>query len=67
LAATQDSGYSCNWKTEQGFVTLTAQQIIAVATAVREHVQAAFDKEAEKVTEIQAAETIEDVQATAWE
>jgi hypothetical protein len=67
LAATQDSNYTCNWKTEQGFVTLSAEQIIAVATAVREHVQAAFDKEAERTAEIAAAETIEDVQAITWD
>jgi hypothetical protein len=67
LAATQDAAYTCNWKTEQGFVSLTADQIIAVATAVREHVQAAFDKEAAKTALIEAAETVEDVQAVTWD
>jgi hypothetical protein len=67
LAATQDPTYTCNWKTEQGFVTLTAEQIIAVAQAVRAHVQAAFDKEAAKMALIEAAETIEAVQAITWD
>jgi hypothetical protein len=66
LQATQDSTYTCNWKTEQGFVSLTADQIIAVATAIRQHVQASFDKEAEKMTLIEAAESIEAVQAITW-
>jgi hypothetical protein len=66
LQATQDPAYTCNWKTEQGFISLTTEQIIAVATAIRQHVQASFDKEAEKMTLIEAAETIEAVQAITW-
>ena len=47
LAAMLDPAYACRWKTPAGFVELTAEQIIAVAQAVRAHVQAAFDREAE--------------------
>lgn len=41
-----DSGYSLHWKTSAGFVELTGQQILGVASAVRAHVQACFNREA---------------------
>lgn len=44
------------WKTASGeFVTLTAPQIIALALAVRAHVQACFDREADLAAQIRAA------------
>ena len=46
LAAMLDPAYSVRWKTVAGFVDLTAQQIIGVASAVRAFVQASFDREA---------------------
>jgi len=52
LAATIDPNYVCKWKTSAGFVTLDASTIIAVATAVRDHVQNAFNREAELVQAI---------------
>ena len=63
LAAVIDSSYSLNWKTAQGFVHLTAPEIIAVAQAVRAHVQACFDREGELVALVDAAETAEDLDA----
>ena len=42
-----DPGYVLNWKTQSGFVTLNGDQVIAIARAVRAHVQACFDREAE--------------------
>ena len=56
-------GYTVNWKTKQGFVTLSAEQIIAIATAVRAHVQACFDREAYYLTQIEAATTPEELEA----
>ena len=47
LAAMLDPAYSVRWKTVAGFVDLTAQQIIGVASAVRAFVQACFNREAE--------------------
>ncbi|MDR1471362.1 MAG: DUF4376 domain-containing protein, partial [Synergistaceae bacterium] len=44
--ATIDPEYTCRWKTAAGFVELDAAAILAVAVAVRTHVQACFDKEA---------------------
>lgn len=47
VQAMLDQNYALRWKTPHGFVDLTGQQIIGVATAVRAHVQACFDREAE--------------------
>ena len=46
VAAMLDPAYSVRWKTVAGFVDLTSQQIIGVASAVRAFVQASFDREA---------------------
>lgn len=54
LAAMLDSDYTVRWKTQSGFVELDAEQIIAVASAVRAHVQACFDREAELLAELDA-------------
>ena len=61
LAAVIDGEYSLNWKTSTGFIHLTAPEIIAVAQAVRAHVQTCFDREAELCALVDAAETAEDL------
>ena len=66
LKAMQDSEYTCKWKTENGFLELTAVQILAIADAVRAHVQTCFDAEAAKCAQIDAAQTVEDVEAVVW-
>lgn len=66
LAATRDSGYACQWKTQSGFVQLDAATIIKIADAVRAHVQACFDKEAELMALLEAATTKEDLEAITW-
>jgi len=53
LAAVLDPLYSVRWKTPAGFIDLTAEQIIGVVSAVRAHVQACFDREAELLVEIE--------------
>ena len=63
----QDSTYSCRWKTESGFMELTAPQILAIADAVRAHVQGCFDREADWVRQIKDAETPEDLAGIVWE
>jgi len=45
LSAVIDNTYVCTWKTVNGPVSLTATQLIGIATAVRAHVQACFDRE----------------------
>lgn len=47
LEAAIDPAYTMQWKTPTGFVELTGEQVIGVARAVRAHVQACFDREAE--------------------
>lgn len=66
LKAMQDAEYVCRWKTVDGFVELTALQILGVADAVRAHVQAAFDREADLLADIAAAETAEGLELIAW-
>jgi hypothetical protein len=66
FVASLDTGYTCQWKTANGFVTLTAEQIIVLAQAVRAHVQACFDQEALLTAAIEAATTIEVVEAIVW-
>ncbi|MER9961632.1 DUF4376 domain-containing protein [Mesorhizobium sp. M0045] len=48
VTASSDPDYSIRWKVQNGvFVTLAAADIIAIAAAVRNHVQACFDHEDE--------------------
>lgn len=61
LQALADAEYSCQWKTGQGFIELTAEQIQGVAVAVRMHVQACFDREAELLPLIEAATSQEEL------
>lgn len=42
-----DPSYSLHWKTSAGFVDLTAQQVLGVASAVRAFVQACFNRESD--------------------
>lgn len=64
LAVTLDAGLTINWKADGGFVTLSALQITAIAQAVRAHVQACFDREAELLAALAAAEDPEQVDIT---
>lgn len=63
VAAMLDDDYSLNWKTGAGFIHLTAPEIIAVAQAVRAHVQTCFDREGELVALVDAAQTAEELDA----
>jgi len=66
LQATQDANYTTPWKCSNGFMTLTAAQILAIAQAVRAHVEAAFAKEATVDTQIEAATTQAELDAVVW-
>ena len=61
LQAINDPSYTCNWKTEGGFVTLNATILIGIAKVVREHVQKCFDKENELINKIRNASTEEEI------
>ena len=57
IAAQLDPSVIVRWKTADGsFVSLSASQIVAVALAVRNHVQSCFDREAALVAQIMASE-----------
>jgi hypothetical protein len=45
VSAMLDPAYHCSYKAVAGFVELTCAQILGIATAVRSHVQACFDRE----------------------
>ena len=47
LEAVIDPSYVMQWKAPEGFIPLGAEQVVGVARAVRAHVQACFDREAE--------------------
>ncbi|UHC84897.1 DUF4376 domain-containing protein [Pseudomonas sp. NIBR-H-19] len=47
FAATLDPAYHIKWKAETGFVDLTGEQVLGIASQVRAFVQACFNREAE--------------------
>jgi len=66
LSAVLDSDYRCNFKTMNGFVEIGAAQIIAIAKAVRAHVQACFDRELALLRAIEAGEYSDDMLTEGW-
>lgn len=66
VQAMLDPNYSLRWKTVAGFVDLTAEQIIAVATAARAHVQACFNREAELLDALEAGTFTPDMLDQGW-
>jgi hypothetical protein len=61
-----DPDYTCKWKAGGQFVTLDASAILAAAVAVRVHVQDQFDREADLLAQVDAAETVDAVKAVNW-
>lgn len=66
VSAMLDPEYSVRWKTTGGFVELSAEQIIGVARAVRAHVQACFDREAELLEALEAGTFTAEMLETGW-
>jgi len=66
VQAMLDPSYALRWKTVAGFVDLTAEQIIAVATAARGHVQACFNREAELLDALAAGTFTPDMLDQGW-
>lgn len=66
VSAILDPAYTCNWKTAGGFVELNASQLIVIATAVREHVQACFDRELVLLRAIEEGGYSDDMLAEGW-
>ncbi|MFJ2389885.1 DUF4376 domain-containing protein [Pseudomonas koreensis] len=66
LSAVLDPEYRCNFKTVNGFVSIGSEQIIAVAKAVRAHVQACFDRELKLLRAIESGEYHDEMLAEGW-
>ena len=66
VSALMDQAYVCNFKTVSGFTELTASEILAVATAVRAHVQACFDRELTLLRAIEAGSYSDDILTQGW-
>lgn len=66
LQAIIDPQYTLRWKTQSGFVELTGSQIIEVATAIRSHVQACFDREAELLAAVEGGTFTQDMLDAGW-
>lgn len=66
LQAIVDYDYECRWKTSDGFVHLSAEQIKYIAQLVRLHVQSCFDREAELLPLIDAAESPGNLEVIMW-
>lgn len=66
VSAILDPNYTCNWKTTGGFVELNAPQLVVIATAVREHVQACFDRELALLRAIEAGSYSNDMLTEGW-
>lgn len=67
LKAKDDPAYSVRWKARNGWFSLDAATIIAIADAVRDHVQACFDKEEVLQNQVDAATTEAELEAVKWE
>lgn len=66
VSAMLDPNYSVRWKTAGGFVDMDAGQIIALATAVRAHVQACFNREADLLAALDAGTFHLDMLEEGW-
>lgn len=54
IQASANPDYTVNWKSRDGFINLNAAQVVQLVTAVSAHIQAAFDRESELSTIIDA-------------
>ncbi|MGN4047509.1 DUF4376 domain-containing protein [Pseudomonas sp. SM4] len=66
LSAMLDPDYRCNFKTLDGFVEIGAQQILAIAKAVRAHVQACFDREFQLLQAVEADTYVDAMLKEGW-
>lgn len=66
LSAILDPEYRCNFKTLNGFVEIGAEQILAIAKAVRSHVQTCFDRELDLLRALEARTYKDEMLAEGW-
>ena len=55
--------WNINWKTNEGFVNLNAQEMMAVIYLILGHVESCFNKESEFITSINSCTTVNEVLA----
>ncbi len=67
LAAQDNPEYVVNWKAKNDWFELDAATLIAIADAVKAHVQKCFDKEKQLQEQIDKATTVEELEAVKWE
>ncbi|QTD34590.1 DUF4376 domain-containing protein [Pseudomonas fluorescens] len=66
LSALLDPQYRCNFKTLNGFIEVGAEQILAIAKAVRAHVQACFDRELILLEALEAGTYTDEMLKDGW-
>lgn len=67
IQALIDPSYTLTWKVDTNVsVNLSASQLLAIATAVRQHVQACFDKEIALLAAANACETEASLYSIQW-
>ncbi|WP_339454050.1 DUF4376 domain-containing protein [Pseudomonas sp. EA_5y_Pfl2_R50] len=66
LSAILEPEYRCNFKTLDGFVQIDSPQILAIAKAVRAHVQACFDRELELLNALESGTYMEEMLKQGW-
>ena len=64
--ALKNPDYVCKWKTKEGFVMLTAAEILGIADMLRAHIQSCFDKEAELQVVLRSLTTKEEINNFSW-
>lgn len=66
LHAIADPEYVCAWKARSGLVELTATKLIAVSKAMRDYIQACFDRERELLDALASGEYVEEMLDQGW-
>ena len=66
LCVLQNATATVEWKGANGWVTLTATEIMQIATLVRNHVQAQFSRERDLSEKVNACGTVEEVGGVVW-
>ncbi len=66
FAASLDPEYRIKWKTASGFVELTADRVIVLASAVRAHVQACVDRVGELLAAVVAGSISAEMLEEGW-
>lgn len=66
FAATLDPAYHIKWKAATGFVDLTGEQILGIASQVRAFVQGCFNREAELLEAVAAGSMTAEMLEEGW-